>query len=260
MAFTIRNAALADDPQASPDKVDFDILAQGLAGEGVLSGCAVTAQGTPNNTLSVASGSVRIGGATYSVTSGTVTIATGNATYARFDLITANTTTRGLVAGAPSAVPIFPAVPASTVVLAAVYVPANDTIISATQVEDKRVVLPAVSEVWSVALSDESTTIAAGAAALTWRAPYALTLTNVRASLTAASTAGVVTVDINENGVSMLATKLTIDATEATSTTAAAAHGFSDVGVADDAALTFDVDTAGTGARGLKITLYGTRA
>ena len=108
-------------------------------------------------------------------------------------------------------------------------------------------------------LSDETTAIAAGTAKLTMRMPHAMTLTAVRASLTTVSSSGVVTVDINEGGVSILSTKLTIDASELTSTTAAAAAVISDSALADDAQITFDIDTAGTGAAGLKVWLIGTR-
>jgi hypothetical protein len=111
-----------------------------------------------------------------------------------------------------------------------------------------------------VALSDETTTITTGTAKVTLRSPFAFTLTSVRASLATASTSGLPTVDINEGGVTILSTKLTIDANEKTSTTAAAAAVISDSAIADDAELTFDIDVAGTGAKGLKVHLYGYRA
>lgn len=108
-------------------------------------------------------------------------------------------------------------------------------------------------------LSDETTTITTGLAKLTIRMPHAMTLTAVRASLTTASSSGVVTVDINETGSgSILSTKLTIDASELTSTTATPAV-ISDSALADDAEITFDIDTAGTNAAGLKVWLIGTR-
>jgi hypothetical protein len=108
----------------------------------------------------------------------------------------------------------------------------------------------------AIALSDEVTTITTGTAKVTWRAPFALTLTAVRASLATASSSGLVTVDINEAGATILSTKLSIDASEKTSTTAATAAVISDTSIADDAELTFDIDAAGTGAKGLKVTLY----
>lgn len=112
----------------------------------------------------------------------------------------------------------------------------------------------------AVALSDETTTITTGTAKVTMRMPYAMTLTEVRASVNTVSSSGVVTVDINEAGTTILSTKLTIDASEKTSTTAATPAVISDTALADDAEITFDIDTAGTGAKGLKCWLIGTVA
>lgn len=109
------------------------------------------------------------------------------------------------------------------------------------------------------ALSDEATAITAGTAKLTVRAPFAFTLTSVRASLTTASSSGVVTVDINEAGSTILSTKLTIDEGERTSLSAATQAVVSDALIADDAELTFDIDTAGTSATGLKVTIFARR-
>lgn len=114
-------------------------------------------------------------------------------------------------------------------------------------------------EVIVVAVSDESTAITTGTAKVTFRMPFALTVDSVRASLSTASTSGVPTVDINEGGTSILSTKLTIDANEKTSTTAATAAVLSDTSLADDAEMTIDIDTAGTGAKGLKVYLIGRR-
>lgn len=111
-----------------------------------------------------------------------------------------------------------------------------------------------------IACSDEVTNLTTGAAKVTFRMPYAMTLTAVRASLTTASSSGVVEVDVNEGGVSIFSTRLTIDANERTSTTAATAAVISDTALADDAEITIDIDAAGTGARGLKVWLIGTRA
>ncbi len=117
-----------------------------------------------------------------------------------------------------------------------------------------------VPVVIQVAASDETTAISTGTAKLTFRMPHAMTLTAVRASLTNASSSGVVTIDINEGGTSILSTKLTIDASELTSTTAETAAVISDSSLADDAEITIDFDTAGSNAKGVKITLIGTRA
>jgi hypothetical protein len=89
-----------------------------------------------------------------------------------------------------------------------------------------------------------------------------MTLTEVRASLVTAQASGsTFTVDINEAGVSVLSTLLTIDNTELTSVTAATPPVISDSALADDALITIDIDQIGDGtAKGLKILLKGTRA
>ena len=92
--------------------------------------------------------------------------------------------------------------------------------------------------------------------------PRAVTLTAVRASLTTAQASGTIfTVDINEGGTSILSTKLTIDNTEKTSTTAATPPVISDTALADDAEITIDIDQIGNGsAKGLKVMLIGNYA
>ncbi len=115
-------------------------------------------------------------------------------------------------------------------------------------------------KVVQLACSDETTALGTGTAKITFRMPYALNLTAVRASLTVAQTSGsIFTVDINEAGSTILSTKLTIDNTEKTSTTAATAAVISDSALADDAEITIDIDQVGDGtAKGLKVTLIGT--
>jgi hypothetical protein len=110
-----------------------------------------------------------------------------------------------------------------------------------------------------IAASDETTALTTGTAKATFRMPFAFTLTAVRASLTTVSSSGTPTIDINENGTTILSTKITIDASEKTSTTAATAPVISDTSLADDAEITIDIDTAGTGAAGLKVYLIGYR-
>jgi len=114
-------------------------------------------------------------------------------------------------------------------------------------------------EVWLIPIGDETTAITTGTAKVTFRAPYAVTVTAVRATLTTVSSSGTPTFDINDGGTTILSTKLTVDASEKTSTTAATAAVISDTALADDAEVTIDVDTAGTGAAGAKIAIYVTR-
>lgn len=110
-----------------------------------------------------------------------------------------------------------------------------------------------------IACSDETTALTTGAAKATFRVPYAFTLTGVRASVTTAPTGSVLTVDINEGGTTILSTKITIDATEKTSTTAATPPVISDTALTDDAEITIDIDTVGStiAGAGLKVTLIG---
>ena len=115
------------------------------------------------------------------------------------------------------------------------------------------------SEVITIPVSDESTAITTGTAKVTFRMPFAMTLTEVRASLSTVSSSGNPAIDVNEGGVSIFSTTLTIDANEKTSTTAATAAVLSDTSLADDAEITIDIDTAGTGAKGLKVSLIGYR-
>ena len=111
-----------------------------------------------------------------------------------------------------------------------------------------------------IACSDETTALTTGTATVTFRMPYAFTLSAVRASLTGATTTGTITVGINEGGSSILSTDLTIDATEKTSTTAATPAVISDTALADDAEITIDLDDDGDGtATGLKVYLIGVR-
>lgn len=117
-----------------------------------------------------------------------------------------------------------------------------------------------IPRVLQFAVSDESTALTTGAAKITLRAPYAMANVSVRASLSTAQTSGsIFTVDINEAGVSILSTKLTVDNGERTSTTAATPAVVSDTSIADDAEITVDIDQVGDGtAKGLKVTIIGT--
>lgn len=113
-----------------------------------------------------------------------------------------------------------------------------------------------------IAASDETTALTTGTAKTTFRMPYAMTLTAVRASVTTAPTGGtLLTVDINESGTTILSTKLTFDASEKTTTTAATAAVISDSSLADDAEITIDIDAVGStiAGAGLKVYLIGTR-
>jgi hypothetical protein len=112
----------------------------------------------------------------------------------------------------------------------------------------------------AIACSDLTTPLVAGTFKGYIRAPYAFTVTGVRASLSSAQTSGtILTCDINESGVSILSTKLTIDNAEKTSTTAATPAVISDTSIADDAEISVDIDSVGTSPAGLIIEISGLR-
>lgn len=115
-----------------------------------------------------------------------------------------------------------------------------------------------------VGVGDETTAISAGSNKRRFRAPFAFTITEARASLASAQSSGtVVTVDVNQGGNSIFSTVLTIDNNEVTSTTAATPSvlNSSYVSVADDALIAIDIDACdgSTAAAGLKIALIGYR-
>ena len=116
-----------------------------------------------------------------------------------------------------------------------------------------------IQESFIIACSDESSNLTTGTAKVTFQMPYAFTLTSVKASVNTAPVGSAITVDINEGGSTILSTKLTIDATEKTSTSAATPAVISDTGLANNAEITIDIDGIGSGnaGKGLKVTLIG---
>jgi hypothetical protein len=133
-------------------------------------------------------------------------------------------------------------------------------VVGTTAVVFSQVVAPAGAAAYDiiVALGDETIAITTGTAKVTLRAPRAMTLSKVKASLSTASSSGLPTFDVKKNGTSIFTTTLTIDATEKTSETAATPAVLSTTAIAADDELTFDISTAGTGATGAKIELVGT--
>ena len=115
-------------------------------------------------------------------------------------------------------------------------------------------------EVLVIAVGDETTEITTGVGKTTFRMPFAMCLTRVRASLNTASSSGIPTFDIKDGVTTIMTTnKLSIDASETTSVTAATAAVITDSAIADDAIITVDIVGAGTGAKGPKVSMYGWR-
>ena len=115
----------------------------------------------------------------------------------------------------------------------------------------------------SIALGDESTVLAAASTTVpvtTLHLPYAFTLTDVKVGCTVAPTgASLLTVDVHEAGTTVLSTKVTVDATEKTSGTAATAPVISDSSLAEDSLIQIFVDQLDPNniAAGVKVYLIG---
>lgn len=119
-----------------------------------------------------------------------------------------------------------------------------------------------VLETAIIACSDETSSITTGTAKATFRMPWAATLVAVKAGLTTAPTGSTAVFDINKNGTTVLSTKLSVDAGEKTSYTAATPAVISVSSFAIDDEVTFDFDQVGStiAGAGVKITLFFTRA
>lgn len=127
-------------PQAEPDSGDFQLLALAASSTGLLVGCAVTAQATPNMTVAVAGGLISVNGGAVAVTAGNVTITTADATNPRIDLIAASSSgALSAIAGVAATHPVYPTIPVGSVILASVYVPNAATTITTTQILDRRI-------------------------------------------------------------------------------------------------------------------------
>lgn len=138
------------------------------------------------------------------------------------------------------------------------------TTIGADKVLLSMVAPAAKTEAIGIACGDETTVLSVADGVTEFQLPYGFELTSVRATLTTAgTTSGVTTIDIEDDGTSIFATLLTIDATEKTSTSAATAFDFtasaSSLTLGDGSVMKINVDVLSGGATeaGLKIWLIG---
>ena len=131
------------DNQAEPDSVDAEILLLGYQRTGVISGCAVTESSPAAQTVDVAVGEVIETGEQISVSAQPdVAVSAASGSNPRFDLITINSSGTVVVTpGTAAAQPVFPAIPASSVPLAALYIPISDNTHADEQISDKRVLV-----------------------------------------------------------------------------------------------------------------------
>lgn len=128
-------------------------------------------------------------------------------------------------------------------------------------IPDRDVHSNSFNEVILLACSDETTALTVGTGKVTFRCPFAFTITGVSASVTTAPTGATLVIDINETGTTILSTKLSVDVSEKTTTTAAAAAVVSDASIATDAEISVDIDQIGStvAGAGLKVKIEGYR-
>lgn len=140
MGYTIPNSADAfTAAQAAPDKVDFDAIVAGSGQTGVVSGLTGTVTGS-SMVVSISAGVACVAGKEIAVAAGSATIAAANASLNRFDLVVVSSAgVISAVTGTASSNPVFPAIPANSVLLYAVYVSAAATTILSNRLVDKRV-------------------------------------------------------------------------------------------------------------------------
>jgi hypothetical protein len=143
MPFTIPNEAdVAITDLAEPDRVDIDILVEGIKRNGVVSGGAVSAQVTPDDTVAITAVTFEYNGRRYSIAGGNSPSMPANGASPMFYLVCATTGgTFSVVPGTAASQPSFPSLPGNAVVLAAVYRDAGVTTVQNNRIVDKRVLV-----------------------------------------------------------------------------------------------------------------------
>lgn len=143
MGFYIPNAPDASViDQSEPDSVDFAAL--GNRKSGVISGCEVTAQTSPDQTVQVTAGEVLTEGVYKTVSSSSnLSVGLGSSTGPRFDLVVVDTT--GALAvrtGTAGANPTFPSLTSGDIIIAAIYrTSGTSSTIANSQIIDKRIAM-----------------------------------------------------------------------------------------------------------------------
>ena len=126
---------------------------------------------------------------------------------------------------------------------------------------------PVITQSFIIAASDESTALTTGTEKISFRMPYAFTLTagagGITASCNQAPTGAILTIDVNEAGTTIMnnTNKLQI-AIGSTTSVGGVAPVLTDVDLAANALMTIDIDQIGStnAGTGLKITLIGVKA
>jgi hypothetical protein len=130
-----------DNRQSKLDRVDFDILIAPYVGTGVVTGCLVTQRAAgANMSVDVAAGTVQVGATRVAVSQGNVVVSAADGANPRFDLVVVNNAgAKSVVSGTAGSEPVFPGIPANSVVLASVFVGAGVTSILDAHIKDRRI-------------------------------------------------------------------------------------------------------------------------
>lgn len=129
-----------NDIQSIVFKQYIDTIVAGISTDYVISGCAVTAQGSPDMTVAVASGSVLSNSVVRTVGGGNQSISTANATLPRLDMVVVNSAgSLAVREGTASATPAPASLSANDVLLAVIYIPAALTAITNSHIVDLRI-------------------------------------------------------------------------------------------------------------------------
>lgn len=116
-----------------------EIISKSAGGRnGVIAGCDVTAQGSPNMSVAVSSGTLKINGGSYAINGRNVTVPTADTVFDRWDIIWGGIEDDVILTeGTPAEAPVPPSPPFGTlIVLAAIYVPALTTAITTDHILD----------------------------------------------------------------------------------------------------------------------------
>lgn len=139
MAGIVPNTGATYARQAVLDAVDLEAIQMGSNLTGVVSGCATTTAGGVM-TVAVAAGVVRVAGKPVTVAGATSDAMTAHASLPKWYLVTVSSAGAIVVtAGTQAADPKLPSIPATSAVVAAVYLPAATSAITASMIVDKRV-------------------------------------------------------------------------------------------------------------------------
>ena len=115
----------------------------------------------------------------------------------------------------------------------------------------------AIRETFMTRFGSHTTCVTTGNGQYEFQLPYCFNVTEVFATVATASTCGTPTIQIQQNALDVLSTEITIDANEKTSRTATVPPVISDNTWDTNGIITFDVDVAGTGTKGLIVYIVG---